>query len=415
MRSSDVITAIKKTTKKWGKKRKAEERSKSVARKQAVREKREKRETQVAVAMEVIPAAYAKASNNGQYPATARQVYYAARPAIQDRSGKSLNSEYFTQTLLLKFVRENPETVRHWRLAYDARGHLVEPHTGRVVPLGTLEVEEYLSDRQFLDRGVDCKQFGLAYPTVGPDLRYGAILFCEKEGFSPLFDQVQLAERYDISIKSTKGMSVVAARRLVDELCAVNEGVPVLILHDFDERGFKISETLTSVSQSAIDNDRVRYEFQNEINGIDLGLRLTDVMEWNLESETVSCDVEFNGDTITSPEEQAFLLSGRRVELNAFTSADLITWLEGKLDEHGITKVVPDDTTLAEAYRRAHRLARANREMERILSDPGDDITVPEGLRDQIFRMVDEDPTQPWDGVLANIAVSAVDRERKSP
>ena len=45
--------------------------------------------------------------------------------------------------------------------------------------------------------------------------------------------------------------------------------------------------------------------------------------------------------------------SGRRVELNAFTSADFIRWIEAKLKANGIKKVVPDAKTLEVAYRRA--------------------------------------------------------------
>ena len=39
------------------------------------------------------------------------------------------------------------------------------------------------------------------------------MLYIEKEGFTPLFELVQLAERFDISIMSSKGMSVIAASR----------------------------------------------------------------------------------------------------------------------------------------------------------------------------------------------------------
>ena len=41
------------------------------------------------------------------------------------------------------------------------------------------------------------------------------------------------------------------------------------------------------------------------------------------------------------------------MELNAFTSDQFVAWLEGKLNEHGITKVVPDDAALELAYRRS--------------------------------------------------------------
>ena len=48
----------------------------------------------------------------------------------------------------------------------------------------------------------------------------------------PLFQAVQLGERYDLAIMSTKGMSVTAARTLIDALVA--DGVPVFCIRDFD-------------------------------------------------------------------------------------------------------------------------------------------------------------------------------------
>ena len=41
------------------------------------------------------------------------------------------------------------------------------------------------------------------------------------------------------------------------------------------------------------------------------------------------------------------------MELNAFTPDQFVVWLESKLQEHGVTKVVPDDAALELAYRRS--------------------------------------------------------------
>ena len=64
-------------------------------------------------------------------------MMYAARGKIQERTGKSLDDQYFTQTLLPDFMAENPSTTADWKVVFDARGHLIEPHTKRCVPLGT--------------------------------------------------------------------------------------------------------------------------------------------------------------------------------------------------------------------------------------------------------------------------------------
>jgi hypothetical protein len=85
------------------------------------------------------------------------------------------------------------------------------------VPLGTIEVRQYLGQRP-RRHSRPASADGVLYPTTGPRHRYRNILFVEKEGFDELFKVVQLAERYDLAIMSTKGMSVGSdrARRLVD-------------------------------------------------------------------------------------------------------------------------------------------------------------------------------------------------------
>ena len=82
------------------------------------------------------------------------------------------------------------------------------------------------------------------------------MLFCEKEGFNPLFKAVNLANRYDLMIVSTKGVSVTAARLLIDDICGDND-LPLFVLHDFDVAGFMILGTLQ--------RDTRRYQFSNAI------------------------------------------------------------------------------------------------------------------------------------------------------
>ncbi len=138
----------------------------------------------------------------------------------------------------------------------------------------------------------------------------------------PLFKEVKLAERYDLAIMSTKGMSVTASRLLVDRLCA-ESGIPLLVLHDFDKSGFSIVGTLQ--------RDTRRYEFEHDINVIDLGLRIGDIE--GLETEKVYIQSPGSArwnlrDNGATEEEIEFLLD-RRVELNAFASDDLVAWIEG--------------------------------------------------------------------------------------
>jgi DNA topoisomerase VI subunit A len=164
-------------------------------------------------------------------------------------------------------------------------------------------------------------------PEFGPANRYRNILFIEKEGFDELFEALRLAERFDIAPMSTKGMSVVAARQLLDRLADRLDNV--FVLQDFDISGFSILGTLTA--------DSDRYIFENQVPIIDIGLRLKDIEAMELEAETV--EVENRGSrrqTLcehgATPEEIDFLAPYdgpcQRAELNAMTSRQLFDFVE---------------------------------------------------------------------------------------
>ena len=74
-----------------------------------------------------------------------------------------------------------------------------EPHTKRVIGLGTLNVRAYLNRVGQLK--LEEADFDPAsVKTYGPHGSFGAVLYVEKEGFMPLFERVKLAKRYDIAI-----------------------------------------------------------------------------------------------------------------------------------------------------------------------------------------------------------------------
>jgi Protein of unknown function C-terminus (DUF2399) len=153
------------------------------------------------------------------------------------------------------------------------------------IGLGTLDVRGYT--RRWL-RGADTSvptaerlTDGLErVGTAGPGDRFRAVLFIEKEGFNPLLKAIQLADRFDVGICSTKGMSVTAMRQLIEHLSEA--GVTTFVLHDFDKSGFSILHTLHS--------DTRRYRFRTSPLVVDLGLRLEDVREMGLDSEPVEYD-----------------------------------------------------------------------------------------------------------------------------
>jgi hypothetical protein len=408
-----IVALTLRVTKNWARQRMAEERhASSVARRRDAMI-RSRRVTVKEAAWEIMPEAYMRASENGPYArvAHARQIMYAGRDHIQRRTERMLDDQYFTQTLLPDYLIEHPDETADWDVVFDARGHFTEPHTKLIVPLGTLDVRRYLKN---LTPDLAVKLLADAmFPTRGPRHRFQAILFIEKEGFMPHFAAVRLAERYDIAIMSTKGLSVTASRHLVDTLCAEYQ-IPLFVLHDFDKSGFSILGTLQ--------RDTRRYAFKNEIMVIDLGLRLEDVEANGLQPEQVSYgksdpteNLRVNGAT---EEEIAFLLdtdsrypsySGQRVELNSFTTGNLIAWIEAGLKKHGIAKWIPDKPTLDVAYRRAMEVNMLKDCMAGLAGDihqKAENVRVPESLVKQVNERLRAAPALPWDAVIAELAAS---------
>jgi len=410
--ADSVAKAVLYVTKEWAAIKKKQERNQRQAERMVERLCRDRgdRVTAKQAAYQVIPEAYAKASGGGQYPANARQVMYAARPAIQDLTGQALNDTYFTQVLLPDFMREHASETADWDVVYDARGHLWEPHTSREISLGTLGVREYLSEMRAdrsISPGLTAPYIDIRFPTCGPRHRYGAILYIEKEGFIPLLQQARFAERHDLAIMSSKGMGTTAVRTLIESLF---EDVRILVLHDFDKSGFSIIGTLT--------RDTRRYTYTTEPQVVDLGLRLTDVQRWGLQAEDVvhtadpAPNLELNGAT---PDEIEFLqgepahgykgerYKGRRVELNAFTSEQFVVWLESKLAEHGVRKVIPNATTLEQAYRRAAGLRRYQAVIAAALQDVDEysrTLPVPDNLEASIEEQLSRDASASWDEAI---------------
>ena len=328
---------------------------------------------------------------------------YAARPDIQNRIGRIINDQYFTQTLLPDYMKSYPKETANWNVVFDARGHFQEPHTNLEVPLGTLGVRRYLKTIQNKNvakwKGVEIVP-NKFYPTKNPIHRYKAILFIEKEGFMPLFEKVELAKRFDIAIMSTKGMSVTASRLLVDELGG-EFMIPLLVIHDFDKAGFSILGTLRR-------NTR-RYRFKNKIRVVNFGLRLKDVEEYDLETEEVfhRSNPEENLLDNGATYDEADFLKKQRVELNAFTSGDLVKWIENRLDGLGVKKVVPAVDTLNDCFRWAieqdfikNRIADLSDQAAEYSASVKD----PNNFQDQIVRKLISDRSLSWDEAVVSIA-----------
>ena len=322
--ANDIIDALETATRKWTRQKKSEERHPGMVRYRVSRMTKEPKTTQKEAAWEIMEAAYMAASGNGRLPALARQM----------TDNKELRYGYFSQTLLPNYMEE---CGVHWDVVYDARGHFEEPHTNKRMGCGTIEVGNYLHaikepkivGESFSDASID---------VVGPSGGFSGVLFCEKEGFMPLFRAVNIANRFDLMIISTKGVSVTAARRLIDDVCGDNR-LPLFVLHDFDVAGFMIFGTLQ--------RDTRRYQFINAIDVIDLGFRLGDIEGLEREpaaaSKTTEATLRGQLNENGATEAEITILLNERVELNALPSDELVEMIERKLKDYGLEKVMPGD------------------------------------------------------------------------
>jgi hypothetical protein len=406
-----ILDDVEKVTKKWAEqsRREIREASARAARRSAF--VRARHVTVQDAAWEIMEEAYLKASAGGTLPVKPRQIMYAARGYIQQRTGKKLDDRYFCQTILPDYCAIRGHEIE-WDIVWDARGNLIEPHTNRQVPLGTLEVRDYVAGGE--SRYLVYESHG-GWKTCGPDDRFGAVLFVEKEGFMPLFRAVKLAERYDLAIMSTKGLSTTAARQLVDHLVGEKK-VPVFCIRDFDLDGFKIAGTLREGTR--------RYSWRSR-GAIDLGLRGEDIETWELEQEEVfyrgaggrllddkeairrkikPTILSYGG---TSAEVETLLT--HRAELNAFPSDQLVEWIEGKLEEHGVKKIIPSDEVLLQAARGIARDAIAARYLEAVSDQIATEV---DGLKLDDFRDEVVDALAVTDELAWDEALKALVRKR---
>jgi hypothetical protein len=201
-------------------------------------------------------------------------------------------------------------------------------------------------------------------------------------------------------IISTKGVSVTAARKLFDALCGIANarGIPLFPLVDFDFDAFKIRGTAS--------RDTRRYQFENKIEVVDLGLRLEDID--GLEREPAAAtrmgeaerreQLRNNGAT----EEEIEILLRERVELNAMGSEELVEMIERKLQAYGLKKVIPDDGLLADTYKTFHRSNELREKFEELEEGFKEtEIAVPKNLRKQVAAVLKKHPDLRWDEAVA--------------
>jgi len=279
------------------------------------------------IVFQVLPRAIRNAGANF----SARDLYYATRPLVYKHSdwddGKELQYSYFSQTILTEYQERHGLIPGLWR---DPRGSLHEPHTGRSIGLGTIEVANY--------------EF--------PEYTFDKILYVEKEGEWPKLQAARLAERYDMAIASAKGYPVEAVR----ELFARAEGgdYQLFVFHDADIDGYNIAHVM---------REATRRMPHHNVDVVDIGLTVADAVDLGLDSEPFNRKKDMPWRTrrrLTQLEREYFIDLQERFELNAILpDTRRIEYIEEQLKKNGVRgKVVPPEEELPklaeEMYRHEH-------------------------------------------------------------
>jgi DNA topoisomerase VI subunit B len=258
-----------------------------------------------------------------------RDLFYVVRDKIQQYTSRELEYTYFSG-LLVKYEQDHGKIPNLYR---DPRGFLYEPHTGRRIPLGTREVENY--------------QF--------PSWTYNKILFVEKKGFVEPLIQAHIPERYDLAIVAAEGYASEAIRTLFQN-ADQNTDYKLFVMHDADHLGYNIARTM---------RDATARMPQYHVDVIDLGLKLQEALDMGLQTENyerenaipsnlvpqlIPLELEyFTGEQISEK-----VWKARRIELNALGPEDRIAFVERKLAEQGATaKVQPPDDVMDDHIKEA--------------------------------------------------------------
>ena len=230
----------------------------------------------------------------------------------------------------------------HPLLIREARGNYSIPHfPDDAIPLGTQSVRAFQR----------------------PAWTFNKIVAIEKEDLRLMLRQARWDERHDAFLTSAKGFTTRAARDLIDKIADTTEPVQVFSVHDGDWAGTLIQHTLQHAT---------RARAARKIEIVDLGLHPWEGIALDLAVEKIPISYTKSGQPVRravgatvrdrtdrAPNGQTWeeWLQHSRIELNAFTSAQLIDWLDRKMSEHGAGKLIPPDDILQDDFgERVHDL-----------------------------------------------------------
>lgn len=343
-----------------------------------------------------IPEAINKASGEGRYRFSLRQLFYAVRPLFQEAlGGEEPDYNHFASVITSYEAMLGHDIKGIYR---DARGTLYHPHTRETIPLGTLNVEQYKR----------------------PEWTFNKVLYCEKEGFFPLLLDEKWPERHDCALLTSKGFASRAARDVIDLLGDADDELLFFAIHDSDGPGTKILEALQEATEARP---------ARRVKIIDLGLNPWEAVEMELPTEKVE---RKSGGRVAvaryvSEEHPRWerWLQTQRVELNAMSSPAFLAWLDKKMAEHDLGKLIPPDKVLSKTLGDATQKEVRERLTEKILKenkiddqvkttmDDVPDITT-DTLRKRVEKDLGKTPEELWSQPVARVAIDQAEKAMKA-
>ncbi|MCL6612534.1 MAG: ATP-binding protein [Peptococcaceae bacterium] len=360
--------------------------------KRNITEDSETKKKQNKVILERLNEGIKKASGDGQYRFSLRQLFYTIRPYIIEECGRKRDPEYnYFSKIIAEYEVMHGNIPGMYR---DSRGIIYHPHLSQTIPLGTLQVENYNR----------------------PKWTFNKVLYIEKEGFFETLISNKWPERNDCALLTSKGQATTAAKDLIDLLGDTEEELIFFCVHDADGAGTIIYQSLQKGTLSRPGR---------KVKVVNLGLEAEEGLKMDLPPEKVERKNKKRKIPVADYVNEYWKkwLQSYRIELNAMSTPQFLQWLDHKMEQYGNGKLIPPDQVMADKLKDSAISRIKEKVKEKILSEAGYEervqksihhmtpvIEMVDNLRDIVKKSLQEVPENQWSKPVDQLAEEIVDQ-----
>lgn len=296
------------------------------------------------------------ATGDWQYTTTVRMVFYAVRKLITNINGITLNGkkdfDNFTQSVATEMFDLKPDLQDI--IYFERRGLYLDLESGKEMPIHTVQIKDFIKDLN--DRAkCDVRVYeGIYIPSKSKliypiELTVSAILFVEKQGLLDIFKESKILDELNLGLICSQGFATRAMKTMIDDF--ISRGIKVYVLTDCDLAGQLIAERIAEGSSTYKDKLKVNYIGLTHADARELD-KISDAEEYNSTKSYINVL-----DKMTDDEKNFFLkeevtINGvkhfkyRRVELNALTVPELLSFIRSKIPKTRIRPTREQITTM---------------------------------------------------------------------